>query len=237
MFNVLDKGLDYGVISTKQDTQFSAFDVFKKVIKNNALVLDLGCGSGELKELVDKLNKNIKWVGLDVPFSPESNLRTNSLDNLILFDGSRIPFNDEHFDLVFCRQVLEHVEDYMAMLQESHRVLKKGGFFVGSVSSLEPFHSYSLYNFTPLGLTRILNKCHFRVVELYPGIDALTLILRNMLHRYSLLRKFFDIFYRKESVLNMLLTIYGRLKGMTEQEINYLKLIYAGHICFLAIKE
>jgi SAM-dependent methyltransferase len=46
---------------------------------------------------------------------------------LYSFDGRRIPFGDQTFDLVVSNAVLEHVADLPALVGEMHRVTKKGG--------------------------------------------------------------------------------------------------------------
>jgi SAM-dependent methyltransferase len=43
------------------------------------------------------------------------------------FDGRRIPFPDESFDLVYSSSVLEHVTDADALQAEIRRVLRRGG--------------------------------------------------------------------------------------------------------------
>src|SRR5262249_30988896 len=44
-----------------------------------------------------------------------------------VYDGSHIPFPDNHFDIVFSSNVLEHVRDVPTMLRETRRVLKNDG--------------------------------------------------------------------------------------------------------------
>jgi SAM-dependent methyltransferase len=41
-----------------------------------------------------------------------------------------LPYPDESFDLVTCSEVLEHVENFRAVLREIRRVLKPGGLMV-----------------------------------------------------------------------------------------------------------
>ncbi len=46
--------------------------------------------------------------------------------------GERLPFKDETFDLVYCRQALHHAKDLKALCREAGRVLKKGGTFIAT---------------------------------------------------------------------------------------------------------
>src|SRR5215204_6014640 len=44
--------------------------------------------------------------------------------------GERLPVADDEFDLVYCCDVLEHVSDLDAVVSETARALKPGGFFL-----------------------------------------------------------------------------------------------------------
>ena len=46
--------------------------------------------------------------------------------------------SDIQLDVVICSEVLEHLEDYNKAIQEIHRVLKPGGYFLVSVPSFLP---------------------------------------------------------------------------------------------------
>lgn len=46
--------------------------------------------------------------------------------------GEALPFADESFDLVFCRQVLHHARDLPAFCKGAARVLVRGGLFVAA---------------------------------------------------------------------------------------------------------
>jgi SAM-dependent methyltransferase len=47
--------------------------------------------------------------------------------NVIETWGEKLPFADNSFDLVFCRQVLHHANDLLTFCREIHRVLRPGG--------------------------------------------------------------------------------------------------------------
>jgi SAM-dependent methyltransferase len=44
-------------------------------------------------------------------------------------DAQHLPYRDEHFDLVFSQNALEHIPDPLVAVREALRVLKHGGFF------------------------------------------------------------------------------------------------------------
>ena len=54
--------------------------------------------------------------------------RNPRLDHLAVYDGYALPFPDNHFHLVTCVDVLEHVEDYHRFLDELLRVARRGVF-------------------------------------------------------------------------------------------------------------
>src|SRR5205807_87939 len=49
------------------------------------------------------------------------------------YDGVNLPFPDHSVDTVYASHVLEHVPDYVPVIRDWHRVLKKGGFVICTV--------------------------------------------------------------------------------------------------------
>ncbi len=149
-------------------------------------VLDLGCGAGDSVALFRARDPHVEWVGLDVPGSPEASDRTRRDARFETFDGISMPFADGSFELVYCKQVLEHVRHPERLLAEVYRVLVPGGWFAGSTSQLELYHSLSLWNYTPVGFVELIEAVGLRAVELRPGIDGLTIMAWRLAggHRY-----------------------------------------------------
>ncbi len=193
-------------------------------------VLDLGCGSGTSLDFFRARDPNVEWVGLDLPDSPEVRTRTRTDARFESFDGVTIPFDEESFDLVYCKQVLEHVRQPAPLLAEVNRVLAPGGFFAGSTSQLEPFHSLSLWNYTPLGLAQLAGDAGLTVLEVRPSIDALALIAYRMFGR----KRIFDRWWGGQSPLNSVIDAYGRARGLRPEAINATKLVFCGQFAFLA---
>jgi len=49
---------------------------------------------------------------------------------MVKLDVTDIQFPDDHFDVIYCSHVLEHVQDDKKAMKEFHRVLKPGGWAI-----------------------------------------------------------------------------------------------------------
>ena len=196
-------------------------------------VLDVGCGEGNSEEKFKNHNQDVNWFGLDIAESPEVNSRKKNQGNFYTFDGINIPFEDNYFDIIYSNQVFEHVRYPEALLKEIHRVLKPNGYFIGSVSYLEPYHSFSFWNYTPYGFKEILNQAGLQAIEIRPSIDALTLIIRRALGTPS----FFSRWWEQESPLNFFISLVGKVTQKNHASINSIKLMFCGQFCFLTRKQ
>jgi len=56
----------------------------------------------------------------------------------VKMDIHQIPFDENHFDVVLCNHVLEHVQDDIQAMKEIHRVLKPGGFAILQIPFFNP---------------------------------------------------------------------------------------------------
>ena len=190
-------------------------------------VLDLGCGDGRSFDWFQRSFTQFSWTGLDIEDSPEVRSRRRQDCTFQSYNGVDIPFPDQSFDVVFSNQVFEHVRHPERLLAEVRRVLSPGGLFVGSVSYLEPYHSYSLFNFTPYGWYQI-NQASGLVPELMAaGIDALSLIRRSI-DRQVEERSWWTLSPLNQQILAD--------PALSIQEKNYKMLMYAGHIVFVSRK-
>lgn len=201
--------------------------------KRGITVIDLGCGGGSSYDEFFRRIGKIAWVGLDITDSYEVLNRQRRELPFCAYDGVRVPFADGSADIVYSRQVFEHVRHPQPLLSEAYRVLKPGGIFVGSTSHLEPFHSRSFWNYTPYGFCVLLREAGFHSVQVRPGIDSLTLIGRRCFS-YVKLARLFEPFFSVESPLNILLEICLRALGQPVERRNAFKLLFAGQFCFFA---
>lgn len=197
-----------------------------------ARVLDLGCGDGSSSDLFRESLPGALWHGVDIADSPEVRSRSRPSDSMQTFDGINLPYADEFFDLIYCNQVLEHVRHPDRLVADAFRVLKPGGLFVGAVSYLEPYHSYSVFNFTPYGIVAVFSEARFRVSAIRPGDDASLLILRQLFNRSGMLR-----FLWNHNFVHLLCDLVGAVFRLGPRERNFLKVQFSGHLFFLAHRD
>ncbi|MFP6585003.1 MAG: class I SAM-dependent methyltransferase [Candidatus Hydrogenedentota bacterium] len=89
---------------------------------------------------------------------------------LVHGDGCAMDFDDESYDVVLNIQVLEHVFEPIRMVEEIHRVLKRGGTAIFLIPQTTPLHMVPdhYYNFTYFWVTKVMERTGFEIVELHP---------------------------------------------------------------------
>lgn len=82
--------------------------------------------------------------------------------------AEELPIPDNSFDVVLSNQVFEHVQTPEKAAAESYRILKKGGFIIGSVPHISPIHlePYDYRRFTEYGLRKTLEEAGFKNIKI-----------------------------------------------------------------------
>ncbi|AFQ48278.1 class I SAM-dependent methyltransferase [Burkholderia cepacia] len=189
-------------------------------------VLDFGCGDGKSIDWFAGSGIAAEWKGLDIEDSPEVRTRIRTDGEFHSYDGVHIPFPDESFDVVFSHQVFEHVRYPERVLREIVRSLKPGGLFIGSVSYLEPLHSYSIFNFTPYGWYTINVENGLMPTMLAGSIDSLGLIGRSL--GYQMPSDLWECSPLNKSIIAD--------DSLNDKAKNYKILMNAGHMVFMSVK-
>lgn len=147
-------------------------------------ILDNGCGVGILSEYLS----NPDVIGIDI--SPNMvKLAESRMRKVVEGSSENLPFENESFDVVFCRALLHHLADPERAVGEVARVLRSDGQVVFSdtllsfVSSLprkavyRTKHFSSLHkNFSRQELTSLIGK-YFKIEKVdYFGFIAYPLV-------------------------------------------------------------
>ena len=191
------------------------------------LMVDLGCGDGSSYGVAKGFRPDITWVGVDILQSdPTLQLKDR---RVVLYDGVKLPFRDNSVPMIYSNQVFEHVRYPELLLREIKRVLEPGGVFVGSTSQLEPYHAWSLWNYTIYGFRVIVDDAGLVLDEVRPGIDGISLVQRQWFGRKPEFGKWFTV-----SPLNIEIdqVASARRTKPDARTTNLRKLQFAGHFSF-----
>jgi len=101
-------------------------DFIMKFSSDGDRILDVGCGTGQALGLLKQAGVDREITGIDVSNSSVGLCEKRGV-NCQAYDGKRIPFDDDSFNLVGSFNVLEHAESPEGYLEEILRVTKWGG--------------------------------------------------------------------------------------------------------------
>ncbi len=94
-------------------------------------VCDFGCGTGNLIFDIAKKYPDAKITGLEISEDQLNIAKEKNIENenviLVTADVLKNTLPDDHFDVTYCRYLLEHVSDPVKVAAEMIRVTKRGG--------------------------------------------------------------------------------------------------------------
>lgn len=146
-------------------------------------VLDIGGWAFFVRAAGDPKINFKSWTNLE-PDSAHVPAISDPRYRLVIGDGCAMDFPDESFDTILNFQVLEHVFDPIAMMNEIGRVLTQGGraiFLIPQTSVLHhaPDH---YYNFTRYWIYRAAEQAGLEIIKLQPVGGRWTTFASHLVH-------------------------------------------------------
>lgn len=115
-------------------------------IDSHIKLLDLGCGIGQMENYIYSVFPGIEIYGIDTSEKSINTARErNKGISFSVYNGKKIPFEDNFFDAVLLSCVLHHIlpSDRGQILKEVQRVLKKSGYlFIFEHNPFSPLTRY-----------------------------------------------------------------------------------------------
>ena len=158
-------------------------EISKKYDEKGKTLLDVGAGHQPYKKFFKKINYE----------SCDSDHIINEINYDILEAkhdfycniNEHIPKNDNHYDIILCSEVLEHVYDPESVIREIARILKRDGIFIATIpqSAGEHMLPHNYFNYLEPGILYLLKKNNLKKISLekYSGIYHSTGNLLNKL--------------------------------------------------------
>ena len=155
-----------------------------QLAKQEASILDAGCGTGGLIKALQQHDPRWKITGLD--YSPVACDFARQRTTVPIKEGSieALPFECMQFDAVVSADVICQIDDGSRALREFARVLKPGGILVINVAAYEWMRSYhdaqmdTRHRFRRSELAGLLQKAGFEVtISSYANLLIFPLII------------------------------------------------------------
>jgi ubiquinone/menaquinone biosynthesis C-methylase UbiE len=133
-------------------------------------IIEVGAGDGNILLELSKKNFCKNYAAAEISDSAIEQIKKKAitgLNEIVQFDGYKLPFADEAFDLAICSHVIEHVEHPRILLREIKRISKAQVFEVPIDFSLNV--DQKVKHFTAYGHINIYTPSLFRYLLLSEG--------------------------------------------------------------------
>lgn len=132
---------------------------YLKNLPKGSVIMDLGCGTGDLIRYLANRFKQHNFIGEDIDEKTLNYAKQFKQENTFYIKGieNKIPAENESINLVFAHEVIEHTNNDKLFIQEIKRILKKNGIFAVTTPNRDK---------VPFKNTNPDHKRHYTVREL-----------------------------------------------------------------------
>ncbi len=149
-------------------------------IEVGSKVLDAGCGNKFFLNAFK--NAGMDTVGVDL--NNNGDLSIFEAD----FEKDRLPFEDNSFDAVFSKSVIEHLNNPDLYISEIHRVLKSGGRIIVLVPEYDSCQYLYWDDYTHKQPYRINSVRDLLMIHKFHDVSAKSFIQLPVVWKYSVLK-------------------------------------------------
>lgn len=204
-------------------------DTINKYLTSKERFLDVGCGTGIVVDAIAKSKKQA--IGIEISETSLAIAKNTRLGKYFLYNGDKLPFNNDYFGVVGSFTVIEHVESVSMFLNESFRVLKPNGYLIIcapnflALTNSYHYHTRGVFRKITNVLTTLakivdvvlFNKVAFNKMQpvtrpnFQPDDDAVNVINPTDLLGYARLKKYKIMEYRGSIIASKLTNFLGSI--------------------------
>ena len=169
-------GIEIGEMMNATNIGMTLETIHALLIEDNEHILEIGHGNaGHLKKIL-KIAKDLKYTGIDISETMHNEAKKLNSEfkdqvDFVLYEGEKIPFEDEVFDKIFTVNTVYFWEKPVEYLNEIYRVLKDNGTFVLTFGQRDfmdtlPFTSYNFRLYNNDEMEELISKSYFKRMKI-----------------------------------------------------------------------
>jgi len=142
---------------TGYPAKFAEYNINRFSLKNKVF-LEIGCGRGDFINEFSK--KNVICYATDKLSSANQYLNQNIVFFKNNISNEKLPYNDNFFDAIYTKSLIEHINNHEFFFNECKRILKPNGIFINytpdwesqylnfydDITHIKPFSKITLEN-------------------------------------------------------------------------------------------
>lgn len=171
-----EKGIEIGEMMNATNIGMTLESVRTLLIEDGEHILEIGHGNaGHLKHILG-LAQNLAYTGVDISETMHQEAKKLNKDfgdqaDFILYEGKKLPFQDETFDKIFTVNTVYFWENPVDFLNEIYRVLKDDGTFVLTFAQRDfmeklPFTAYNFTLYNNNEMEELISGSHFKRMKI-----------------------------------------------------------------------
>lgn len=163
-----------------------------------SIILDFGCGDGAEALCLKKAFPSSKIIGVDVSQKCISIATSKNLKDcsFMVYDGGKLPFEDNSIDFVFSACVFHHIEkgQHLNLIKELYRVLKyKSKLIVFEHNPINPI-TKMIFKKTPIDKdAEMVSTCELNSNIKSAGFNFTKITYALFFPRYKFFKPFFGL--------------------------------------------
>ncbi len=156
--------------SYKAGGLLSSYEIFLRthfpVLPSNGIFLDLGCGTGQLKDYLKQQAPDLHYVGIDSSAAGLAmQLRQDQGSTVVQSKAEELPLQDKSITFIHCKDLLPHIGNLGIFFGEISRVLKPEGIGI-FVFATSYSHFRGYYVTFPEIVKKKIRDAHLQVIGL-----------------------------------------------------------------------
>lgn len=159
-------------LNLRRAVKILSYFTFVKRKISNPVILDMGCGEGRLTAFLGEYG-----MAEGIELSSVAVNRANKLYPHVKFvqaDVLNYTLNEGHYDVVISQEVIEHIEEQAAYLNQCAKALKKGGYLIlttpnksvlDALESEQPWSNQPIEKVLTASELKALLKPKFKIID------------------------------------------------------------------------